>query len=504
VFERRRGAVRLSAPAAADGPGLFGRLAELRGLLDEVADIDWRNPLWWALTASSAAALGWTPQAGYLASDAEPRADTFMGWPAPAPTSAADAIADAIVRAHAAARALADLDGALPEQPLAVSLIVGDGAAAVRATDVRRVAFVIGDRAYLARLADGAGSDGALAAALARAAAAPTVLDARLEAIDGRGPCPAAIAVVVGDQPAAVCRHQHRRAWTAGGGPWLGLGRAGALATVSTCHLVVDGYGHAWLSARIAADRDDDAHAVLAAAARAADPIGALPALPPLALAQPLGVAWRQLPRLPRFAELAHAVGRVLHADEGQRAARRSPTFQVPVAPGDRTDPLRRRRRVVPALLSVRFPDGDGRAEALAVLAERADAVVRREAAGAGLMSRLLDAARAAPAPLAWKRRMVGSASRPLLLASISRVLGGRACLSILRLGAEIAAAPPLVAVSSPGLLPSILDPIGSTVLTAIGDDRGATITASGCGRTGDADGAEAILDRLQAALAAP
>jgi hypothetical protein len=494
--------MRLTAPAAAEAPGLLGRLAELRGLLDEVADIDWRNPLWWALTASSAAALGWTPHAGYLASDAEPRADTFMGWPAPAPASAADAIADAIVRAHAAARALAELDGELPDQPLAVNLLVGDGAATTRPTDVRCVAFVLGDRAYLARLADHPAADGALAHALAHAtahaldAAAPA-LDPRLEPIDGRAACPAAIAVVIGDQPVAVCRHQHRRAWTTSGGPWLGLGRAGALATVSTCHLVVDGYGHAWIAARIAAARDDAAHAALAAAAASAT----VPALPALALAQPLGVAWRPLPRLPRFAELAHALGRVLHTDEGQRAARCSPTFQVPVAPGDKGDPLRRRRRVVPALLSVRFPDGDGRAEALAALAARADAAVRREAAGNGLMSRLLDAARAAPAPLAWKRRLVGSAARPLLLAPISRVLGGRACLSMLRLGAEVAAAPPLVAVSSPGLLPSILDPIGSTVLTAIGDDRGATVTASGCGRTGDADGAGAFLDRLLAAL---
>jgi hypothetical protein len=488
--------VRLTAPASAE-PGIFTRLAELRALLDEVAAVDWRNPLWWALTASAAAALGRPPQAGYLASDAEPRADTFMGWPVPAPGTAADAIADAIVRAHAAARALADLDGELPDQPLAVTLATGDGAAAVRSTDVRRVAFVVGDRAFLARLADRPGDDGPLAAALARAAAGAP--GAPLVAIDGRS-CPAAIAVVLGDQPAATCRHQHRRAWTAGGGPWLGLGRAGDLATVSTCHLVVDGYGHAWLTARIAAGADD-ARASLARAAAAAT---ALPPLPALAVAQPLGVAWRHLPRLPRFAAVAHALGRVLHADEGQPAAVCSPTFQVPVAPGDRSDPLRRRRRVVPALLSVRFPDGDGSPEPLAALADRADAIVRREAAGAGLMSRLLDAARAAPAPLAWKRRMVGAGARPLLFASITRVLGGRACLSMLRLGAEIAGAPPLVAVSSPGLLPSILDAAGSTVLTAIGDDRGATLTASGCGHTGDAAAAEAFLDRLLARLALP
>jgi hypothetical protein len=41
-------------------------------------------------------------------------------------------------------------------------------------------------------------------------------------------------------------------------------------------------------------------------------------------------------------------------------------------------------------------------------------------------------------------------------------------------------------------------------VLTAIGDDRGATLTASGCGHTGDAAAADAFLDRLLARLALP
>jgi len=117
-------------------------------------------------------------------------------------------------------------------------------------------------------------------------------------------------------------------------------------------------------------------------------------------------------------------------------------------------------------------------------------------------MSRLLDAARAAPAPLAWKRRLVGSASRPLLLAPVTRVFGGRACLSLLRLGAEIPPAPPLIAVSSPGLLPSLVDAAGSTVLTAVVDDTGATVTASGCGHTGDDAAAAAFLDHWLAALA--
>src|SRR6476646_370861 len=99
---------------------IFRRGAELARLLDEVADVDWRNPLWWALVGSAAAA---EPLAGaasvYLASDGEPSADTFMAFPHPRTDRAAGAIAEAIALAHAAAAAIARLDGELPEQPLA-------------------------------------------------------------------------------------------------------------------------------------------------------------------------------------------------------------------------------------------------------------------------------------------------------------------------------------------------------------------------------------------------
>src|SRR5262245_40546140 len=101
---------------------LFRRGAELARLLDEVADVDWRNPLWWALVGSAAAAEPRGASADvYLASDGEPSADTFMAFPTPgaggdARGGAAAAIAEAIVAAHAAAHALVALDGELPEQ----------------------------------------------------------------------------------------------------------------------------------------------------------------------------------------------------------------------------------------------------------------------------------------------------------------------------------------------------------------------------------------------------
>ena len=70
---------------------MFRRGAELARLLDDVAAVDWRNPLWWALVGGAAALGRAAPdpdrdEEAYLASDAEPAADTFIGWPAPACT----------------------------------------------------------------------------------------------------------------------------------------------------------------------------------------------------------------------------------------------------------------------------------------------------------------------------------------------------------------------------------------------------------------------------------
>ena len=105
------------------------------------------------------------------------------------------------------------------------------------------------------------------------------------------------------------------------------------------------------------------------------------------------------------------------------------------------------------------------------------------------------------PAPLAWKRRAVGGSARPSLFAPAARVLGGRACLSLLRAGPELHAAPPLVAVSSPAVLASRSDPHGSCVLTVVDGEDGATVTVCGSGKTGTAHGAAELLDRWLARL---
>jgi hypothetical protein len=486
---------------------IFRRGAELARLLEEVADVDWRNPLWWALIGSAAAAERLGAPDVYLASDGEPSADTFMAFPAPRAGRAAGAIGEAIALAHAAARALGALDGELPDQPLA-RRIEHDaaGARAVPCGDPRRVAFVVGERAYLATLGDVPAREARLASELARAlrgdATDPDVLapiEDRLDAPD------AAIAAVVGDEPISTARHAHRRAWSRRGGPWLGVSRAGDHVIVSTCHMVVDGYGHAWLASEIARALDVRAIDPLARAAAAIVDGADVPARVAPAGAEPLGIAWRRLPRTGArptpFATLGHALGQILHDDAGRPGARCSPTFQVPVAPGAPDDPARWRRRVVPALLSVRFPDGVP--EPIETFAARARAAIAREASGTGLMARLAAAARAVPAPLAWKRRAVGGSARPAVFAAAARVLAGRACLSVVRAGPELAGAPPLAAASSPALPVSRRDPHGSCVVTVVDDRDGATVTVSGWGATGTARGAQDLLDRWAAIVVA-
>jgi len=452
------------------------RVADLHGELAAVADAD---PRWWLLAGGAAAAETWPSRASYVISDAEPDADTFIGYRAPRPR---DPLAHALARARAARTAIRALDGELPDQPLAVT-IHRDARAVTVASTLDVAAFAIGDRVLVATLDDPALP--AQLAAVARGAAPPA----------WRG-APPFVCVSIGDDALATARHGHRRAWTADGGPWLGLGRAGDLATVSTCHMVVDGYGHARLAAAMAA-REDGVDAGNPSPDAAWSPHEAWTKLAPSPVGTPLGVAWRELPApVPRAIPLAYALGVALHRIAGRRDARFSPTVQIPIAPGDRDDPLRVRRRVVPAIVSVRFADGVP--EPFAIFEARARAALAREADGRGLVTRLLAAARAAPAPLAWKRRGI-SASRPRWLDRFAEVIGGRACLSRIQLDAP---APPMCAVSSPARLASADDPLGGCVVTVLDDGTRGAITACGSGAlAGTAADAGALLDELLARL---
>ena len=428
-------------------------------LHDEMTAVCETDPRWWLLAGSAAIAEPWATHDTYVRSDAEPDADTFIGYRTP---RSADPIADAVARACAARTALRELDGELPDQPLCVTVDRGDDVALAPSTlDV--AAFAIGTRVLLGRLDD------------------PHLLD-RLHRGESSAGTPF-VCVSIGDDPIEVARHAHRRAWTDRGGPWLGLGRTGDLATVSTCHFVVDGYGHARITGRIAE---------LTRTSPSAATNGHLPALAPVPGSIPLGVAWRELARpIAGALPMAYALGRVLHHRAGRRDARFSPTFQIPIAPGDRDDPMRRRRRGVPAIASVRFESGEP--ESFEAFAARTREALDREAQGRGLVSRLIAAARATPAPLAWKRRSV-SATRPRWLDRFADVLGGRACLSRIHVDAPLPAA---CAVSSPARMATPTDPLGGCVITVLDDGTQAAITACGSGLAGDASDANALLDEL-------
>jgi hypothetical protein len=224
-----------------------------------------------------------------------------------------------------------------------------------------------------------------------------------------------------------------------------------------------------------------------------------LPPLPPVPGAIPLGVAWQELDRASlRALPLAYATGRILHRAANRPDARFSPTLQIPIAPGRLDDLERRKRRAMAAAVSVRF-DG-GVAEPYEAFEARARAVLARETQGLGLCARLVAAARAAPTPLAWKRKSF-STSRPRWLDRVSDVLGGRACLSRIRIDTAL---PPACAVSSPSRQASAADPLGACVVTVVDDGGHAAITVCGSGIAGSEHTARALLDELLALTAAP
>ncbi len=471
------------------------RTTELHQELAAIADVD---PTWWLFAGGAAVAETGPARATYVTSNAEASSDTFIGTRAPEP---ADWIADAIARAHAARAALRDLDGQLPGQPLVVT--IGDGGKAARTvpTSLDVAAFAIGHRLVRARLATDIADEQELADRLRNAIRGVASPDDDVDGVPF-------VCVSIGDEHLSTARHGHRRAWVEGRGPWLGLGRCGGLAVVSTCHMVVDGYGHAWLTAAIAGHHARLVGRSPAARAEAGAPAGAgitldprtgagtfeiiLPRLQRLPESIPLGVAWRELPSpAPRALPLAYALGRVLHRAAQRPGAPFSPTFQIPVAPGERDDPARRLRRVVPAAVSVRFFDGEP--EPYEAFEARARQILTREAAGRGLCTRLLAAARATPVSLAWKRRTFSS-SRPRWLDKIAEVVGGRACLSRIRLDIALPAA---CAVSSPARLATKSDPLGSCVITVVDDGIHASITACGSGLAGTPDDAADLIDAL-------
>jgi hypothetical protein len=495
-------------------------MAELRRLLDEVAEVDWRHPAWWLAVAGTAilefgsAEEGDDPEADYISTDGSARADTFMGrtWAAP-PAHAPVRIARAIARARAALEAIAAIDGTLPRQPLGCTL-------SSKGRLVSRVllhggpprAVIATDRgAYLAVFGDDPAGDIALAGDLARVLTGrPPATPGLLSPVDPSAPepTPAAIAVGVADEPLAGARHLHRRGWTRAGGPWLGVSNAPPLEVISTSHIVVDGYGHALLSSQIFDREDRRELAALIEAARfgLAGAACDVDSAEMLAGAHPVGVATTTLAPEVDFAAMAYALGRTLESvyrghlpPAARRRARFSPTFQVPVAPGELHDPERRRRRVVPGLMSLRMRDG--RFESFDEFRRRVPDLIERERAAAGVFTRMLMAARRVPLPTAVKRRIVASSVEPKSWMPLIEVLAGRGCLSVLRFPAPERPRHPLYAVSSPTLWASTAEALGGTVLTVVQSRDEMAVALGGAGLAGTEIGARAFLDLWQEEL---
>ena len=120
------------------------RARELHDELAAITDVSGFTPTWWLVAATAATAERLPARAHYVASDAEASGDTFIGHRSPPPS---DPIADAIVRAHAARAALRELDGQLPDQPLAVTIQRGDVGARVVPSSLDVAAFYRGDLA---------------------------------------------------------------------------------------------------------------------------------------------------------------------------------------------------------------------------------------------------------------------------------------------------------------------------------------------------------------------
>ncbi|HEY0255367.1 MAG TPA: hypothetical protein VGC41_27750, partial [Kofleriaceae bacterium] len=262
----------------------WARLAsELHRELREVADLAPIDPRWWVLAGG--AALPWSRVGSYVINDAEAESDTFMG---------VAAVADPLALAYAARAAIQELDGKLPGQPLAVTVKRGLGAS-VEVSTLEHAAFAVGDRVVVLRL------DDETPLLLARFAAGEAIPSARAVPF---------VCITLGEEPLATARHGHRRAWTSSTeidvGPWLGLSRADGMLTVSTCHMVVDGYGHALLTARIV-----ELLKPWYGRATALPSLWPAPAIPEEAIA--LDIAHRQLAAAPRALELAYRLGCVLH-----------------------------------------------------------------------------------------------------------------------------------------------------------------------------------------------
>jgi SAM-dependent methyltransferase len=469
----------------------------IKSHLDEIADVDWRHPAWWGIAAGTRLLEAWAARApredaegvyaSFLGANGGPRADTFMARDRVLPDSqgAPLRIARAVSRARAAIAAIAALDGTLPDQPLTRVIAWRDGwLTRAPLADPARVVFLTNRGAFVTPLAPG---DEATVARALGAVCAGHPAPAPFVRLDPSStmPTPAAVAISLEDEPRALARHLHRRAWTEGGGPWLGLGDSGALELVTTCHLAIDGYGHARLTAAIAARVDRTPTMELAALATfAREGLAGVVVAPSLAVpidGEPLGLATRVVDGTIAFSAAAWAFGLALERAFPSRTNRtHTPTFQVPIAPGDPDDPARFARRVQFALLSV--PMRDGALIPHEEFRHHAREAIDRELRGDGVLSRMALGAARARLPDRLRRWLLSSGGMPHPLVPPVEVLGGRGCLSSIRFAPGDEPPAPLYAVSSPALSASAADPHGGIVLTIVRHAACSTVSVCGTG----------------------
>ena len=452
-------------------------LARIKSLFDEVAEVAWEDPVWSSFAGLLAASevLSRRSFSSELASRAftlalrangELAADTFMAVAGSAcPVDARARVARAISRAEAAARALRDLDRSAPDQALCATLRSRRGwLEPERLPHARRVAFIVRDASYLVMLS-GSPHDERLAGSLLAA------LEGRphdLERIDpsSREPTPVAAAIAVEPVTLTWARSFHRLAWTRGGGPWMGVADCPPHSVVSTCHAAVDGYIHARVTSELLSGTW--AHGSVAITGRP----------PPSALVPPeVGFATCAVPRdPPRFAVALHAFATVLDRRIGT-GTRTSVAIHVPIAPGDRTDPERWRRRPLYGLLALR--KHDGRLESAESLAQRLPAFLARESAGGGLLTRVLRAACELPAPLPVRRLLIERQPAADRVFAPARALTGAGYFSWMRFPRGEGPRAPIY----PSALPSFSAHRGGAGLSITQTERGALaagLTTSG------------------------
>lgn len=481
-------------------PGSVARARSLAALLDEVADIQWQHPVWWALVGGTAVFERYgapvpfeQPWVWAKSADHGARIDTFMGRERAAPGDDHARIARAVVRARAALDAIAAVHGTLPGQPLQCHVRrTGGWLERPSLTDTDQVAFLTESGAFLGRVTPGREAELAL-----------QLLRGRLPRVDpwSRAPTHAAVAVSLVPAPLGLARHIHRQTWSRAGGPWLGIADAPPYEVASTCHVVLDGHGHGVVSAELF--RRIDALAplqrqlvhTLAQAQVTTTPRFETHAWRDI---QPMGVASAVIHERIPFAEAAYALGRTMALvymnDAERRRARYTPTFLIPVAPRSADeDPVRRRRRVLYGLAAVRMHQGEF--EPFDRFRARLRRMIARVMDGQDVLIRLMQAAVRVPTPRLMKQRYLGGYTRPNRWSPANLVLAGRGMLSCMRFTGQEFLDQPIVAASSPSLGVAAHDPRGSTILTLVQQRGFCTATVTGSGLAASQAGAQRVLD---------